>query len=522
MNTKKLSRRIGIMIPVLTLLSGCSFFDVKFTPFIPSGVVLEQPAVTADHYYRPADYAEDYLDVVKSHPNPSQRLVPLDSIGTQKVLVIPVEFPDYRAERLDGDAAVSRTIIQNAFFGASQTTQWESVAGFYYASSYGQLTLDGFVSDWYLSPETVADLINTGSKTVATERILKAAVNWYKDTYDDILSYDQDHDGALDAVFLVYSAPYVDKDSLFWAFTSFDTGVNYETATASPLANAYVWASYHFLNVYHQNGDSHTFIHEFGHLLGLTDYYNTSSLPAILPQANVGDSTYKRYQYTHGPTGKVDMMDYSIGDHTALSKMLLNWTKPYVVTTAGEITIHPFNSSGEVIIIAPDWNGRAFDEYIAIEMYAPSGLNYVDSEQAYGHSQARLMGNYGIKVYHVDARASYHRTSGDGFLGYENDVEVADLPPEVLAGPAYYRKVAHTNTYGTTINENLIYRLLEKGDEGNFLLGKMADNDTMYYQGESFGVTDYADFEFDSGATLPLRFTVSALSRYDATLTFFA
>jgi hypothetical protein len=303
---------------------------------------------------------------------------------------------------------------------------------------------------------------------------------------------------------------------VFWAFTSFDTGIDGSLSVGDPIGNGYVWASYHFLNVYRGKGDPHTFIHEVGHLLGLTDYYNTSSIPASFPTFNPEDSLFKRYQYTHGPTGKVDMMDYSIGDHTVLSKMLLDWTRPYVVTGPGDITIRPFVNHGEAIIIAPDWNGKAFDEYLAIEFYAPNGLNYVDSERAYGHASARLMGNRGIKVYHVDARASYHRVSGDTFIGYENEVSIDDLP----APGSYYRNVAHTNTYATTINENLIYRLLEKGDTATFLGGEMATNDTLFYVGDTFGQDTFSDFQFNSGATLPFTFEIVSLDRYQATIRF--
>jgi len=505
---------------IAILLSGCILTEVTYQPFAEEIAPFVQEGGDFGHYYRPDAYGESYTDVIRSHPNPAQRMVPMETTGTQKVLVIPVAFADYPAETLGVGPEVSRTIIENAFFGTSQTTQWESVSSFYHASSYGQLLIQGAVSAWYSSPETVFDLAQSGSKTVATERILKAAVNWYKATYDDVAAFDQNGDGAIDAVFLVYAAPYIDNDSVFWAFTSFDTGVNYEEHVGDPLANAYVWASYHFLNVYRSKGDPHTFIHEFGHLLGLSDYYNTSSIPSVFPSIAAGATPFERYQYTHGPTGKIDMMDYSIGDHTSLSKMLLGWTRPYVVNGPGTVTIKPFVATGDVIIVSPDWNGNPHDEYLAIEFYAPSGLNYIDSARAYGHPSASLMGNHGIKVYHVDARVSYNRTAGDAFLGYVDDTPIGELPPDVVAENGYYRRLAHTNTYGTTTNGHLLYRLLEKGETDNLLLGRMATDAALYGAGDSFGITDYQTFSFNDGSGLTLRFTVSALDRYQATLTF--
>jgi M6 family metalloprotease-like protein len=513
-------QKTAAAIVITAVLTGCSLGSVPFLPYGFAPISFDQAAVTAEDYYRPASYEDDYNLMMRTHPTGSQRRVPLRSLGDQKVLVIPVDFTDYRAATLDEGESESRTIIENAFFGRSETTQWESVASFYHQSSYGQLKLSGTVSEWFSSNESVADLTSSGSKTVATERILKAAIQWYKANHDDAASFDQDGDGYLDAVFLVYAAPYVNNDSVFWAFTSFDTGLDGANYVGDPIANAYVWASYHFLNVYRHKGDPHTYIHEFGHLLGLTDYYNTSALPSTFPDFSSGDSIYKRYQYTYGPTGKVDMMDYSIGDHTVLSKMLLNWTRPYVVTGTGTIDLAPFAETGEAIILTNDWNGKAFDEYLAIEFYAPTRLNYVDSERAYGHDSARLMGQFGIKVYHVDARASYHRSVGDAFLGYEDQGPELDLPGDVYASGAYYRQVAHTNTYATTVNEHLIYRLLEKDEAATFLTGAMATNDTLLYEGDSFGIDSFSGFTFNDGTPLPWAFTVASLNRYQATLSF--
>src|SRR5690606_8294810 len=112
--------------------------------------------------------------------------------------------------------------------------------------------------------------------------------------------------------------------------------------------------------------------------------------------------------------------DYSIGDHTGYSKMLLDWTRPYVVTDTTEITLRPFYNSGDLILIKDNWNGTAMDEYLLLEFYSPNGLNAHDSRLT--NSNPQLMQHAGIKVYHVDARLAYY--SNDGFwraLGYVED-----------------------------------------------------------------------------------------------------
>ena len=53
--------------------------------------------------------------------------------------------------------------------------------------------------------------------------------------------------------------------------------------------------------------DSTVYIHETGHLLGLDDYYDYND--------DIGP---------RGGIGKTDMMENNIGDHSSLSKILLD------------------------------------------------------------------------------------------------------------------------------------------------------------------------------------------------------
>ena len=73
---------------------------------------------------------------------------------------------------------------------------------------------------------------------------------------------------------------------------------------------------------YEDKLDTHTYIHETGHFLGLNDYYSDTP--------------------TYSPIGKHDMMDANVGDHNSYSKMLLGWTKPYLVTGNGTIDLNEF------------------------------------------------------------------------------------------------------------------------------------------------------------------------------------
>ena len=64
-----------------------------------------------------------------------------------------------------------------------------------------------------------------------------------------------------------------------------------------------MWVSYDFVNdkyldFYNYNKlDTHTFVHESGHLLGLNDYYCYDT------------------ENTWDPAGVLDMQSYNVGDH---------------------------------------------------------------------------------------------------------------------------------------------------------------------------------------------------------------
>lgn len=114
----------------------------------------------------------------------------------------------------------------------------------------------------------------------------------------------------IDGVWLVNSAgikAYSSDD--FWAFTYWD--INNPDASSgydveNPMAVPYCSASYKFLENGGYNGkpDSHTMIHETGHLMGIEDYY-----------------TYDKGGW--GPAGGGDMMDQNVGDHDAFTKRFM-------------------------------------------------------------------------------------------------------------------------------------------------------------------------------------------------------
>ncbi|MCR4562706.1 MAG: hypothetical protein K5694_05865 [Bacilli bacterium] len=404
---KKINNRIALLLTSsfsLISLSGCSFFSIgggssegllvsshKVSDHNPHSLKIED-----GENYPAIETPYDIYDINYSSYN-----ITLAPHGDMNILVIPV--------KVKGDESVcterARNRIYNTFFGKSENTGWESVASYYAKSSYGQLNINGTVSDWYDCGYTISEIDNL-SKTYSgpnpdsyqgTWTILENAISWYKSKYTTKLaSFDKDGDRLLDAVWLVYSSDYNSSGTTTeWAYCFHDYDMMEEAADGNRnyLPYNYAWASYSFISDGYgsSKNDAHTFIHETGHLLGLEDYYVASR-----------NAKYKNYC----PMGYVDMMDANIIDHNAYSKFLYGWVKPYLVTDECEIYLRPSQQTGQCVLVptSKGSNGSAFDEYMLFEFYTMEGLNYQDSAKSYRGYYPKGFTQMGVRAYHVDAR----------------------------------------------------------------------------------------------------------------------
>lgn len=302
----------------------------------------------------------------------------LPSIGSPKVLVIPVAFTDYKA-----DASMKST-LEKAFFGTSEDTGWESLNSYYKKSSYGKLDIGGMVTDVYNTGKSSSYYENqyTGENSPEYE-IIEGALEHF-DLQINYSDYDTDNDGYIDGIYLVYTAPVdFDNANFWWAFT-------YEYYTETPTyydnkeADFYMFLGYEFFSETPASKTSltincETIIHETGHLLGIDDYYD-----------------YDDSKGVDGGIGGGDMMDANVGDHNAFTKLLLGWVDPYVVTGNCSLTLSSFGASGDCVMICKN-KADPFSEYYIIDYYTPDGLNAMEK----GYSG--LFSVAGVRVYHVAA-----------------------------------------------------------------------------------------------------------------------
>lgn len=306
----------------------------------------------------------------------------LPSTGSPKILVIPVSLGSKHHESDDINE------IRTTFSGTSEQTGWESLTSYYQKSSYGKLNLDVTVLDnWFYAPKSVDDYSDEYryQGKYPDEQILVEALDSLTDSMD-LSEFDSDLDGVIDAVWLVYDAPYEDvPDTCWWAWKTDYTG---SQTFGGMDASSYAWASKNFMHYSSDQRqsdstiafDAHTYIHETGHLMGLDDYYDYDDYPS------------------HGGLYGADMMDYAVGDHGATSKLLLNWVNPMVITSSKTVDINDFESSGDVLLISKTTPNSIYQEYFLVDLYTNTNL------QAHDQIFRKDKLDYGIRVTHVCAQ----------------------------------------------------------------------------------------------------------------------
>lgn len=486
-----------------------------------------------------------YNDYIKNNIYP---LSATPTVGKAKLLVIPVWFNDSSSFINEDKKMNVREDISAVYFGKNTDTGWRSVKSYYEEESHGKLKLDGTVSNWYF-PNTSYRTYKSDADHSLTTSLVKEASDWYftNNPEDNRTNYDCDKDGYLDGVVLIYAAPdnsqFSDGDcSNLWAFCYWIQNTDVKN-TIKPGTNVFFWASYDFM--YGKNKaasrtgkdkyadgdtsnnvdvDAHTYIHEMGHMFGLEDYYDYSS-------------------YGYAPAGGFSMQDHNVGGHDPFSVFALGWGKAYVPTTSAEINLKPFVSSGEMIILSPNWNAinSPFDEYLILEYYTNEGLNYFDTNHPYmdglkeyptGSKQS------GIRLWHVDARLLYKSATNafDTLSSNKitNDPKISGNKVTGLLTDTYndgavgMESLSPLSTRNPASDEWSKYKLLElvrNSTSTSYLrTTQNMSSLSLFKAGDTFLMSRYArQFEnsgkLNSNASLGFSFTVNALNEGYASIT---
>lgn len=482
----------------------------------------------------------------------------MPSLGDANLLVIPVHLPggnEYKTDKVKSD-------IEKVFFGDKDDSSlgFKSVKQYYSEASYGKFNLSGTVTDWFDATTLVSGVkdITSGTEGTIVNKILRGAVDWASSSQGiNLKDFDNNEDGNIDGVYLVYdhldwttenyiqheSNPQFDSSTLnqaFWNFTYWD--FYSESKNDKPSTSGFSWSSFDMMYTSYcernKNDtpdlsdlskiklDSHTFIHEFGHLLGLEDYYSSS------------DSSYH-------PAGESTMMDQNIGDLDSYSKMLLGWVTPYVVYGTSEITItNVSKNSGNSVIVIPSnyaeisqsvedaikgnridkfrYTFNPFSEYLMIDLYTPDGNNEQDTYGPYVFDRSAMANKVGVRIYHIDSRIFKCKV-----VDYMGGQKLAYVDGYVWDGQMLADDEAILMPISNNMSESKNFqlpqsfdyfdqiRLLESSGINTFDKNGMMTNQTLYYsESKPFDIMSYGyqffngRYTYDDGNELPFKVKV--------------
>ena len=393
------------------------------------------------------------------------------TVGSPKILVVPVEFKDVTA----ASKGYSIEKIEKAFKGGAGDTDYHSVAEYYKASSGGKLTLDFVVLDTWFRPENNssyylnATMDYYDSETNIGDQIIIDEVLASLSTTMDLTEFDSDNNGTIDAIVLINTLE-IDSEGhdmnwayRYWNIYTDDNEEYYEYDGVS--ANDYLWASYQFMHedAYgFDNSDAlntYTYIHEFGHVLGADDYYDTS-------------------YSDNNPLDGRDIMDSQEGDHNPYSKFNYGWITSSRLIVAEEsvtVTLSEYVTSGDTLIIANNWDDAlgAYQEYYVLMYYTSNGLNDVEGG-GYFSSDCVVM-------YHVNASL------------------YADDYGTIIYYDVYNNNTDSSDSYGT--KDNLI-ELVGNGGDYEYTAGEQSSGNEKDDSGNKIAYTFRVDSISDGVATL--------------------
>lgn len=355
-----------------------------------------------------------------------QYSIGLPSIGSYDCLVVPVKFSDTKV------TAEDLSNLNTAFNGTSEETGWESVRSYYQKSSFGKLDLSfdilgyniGIQNRPYVSSKSYSyygNLKDSYGNANGDQTLLREILEYLAQQSIDLSHYDSNGDGVIDAIYIIYSCDvnYSSSDSLWWAFVYEYS--DYKSTYQSLYADYYLFAGMDFMKEdvhggYVYNGEidglkinAATYIHETAHLLGLDDYYDYY----------VGTGSDRGL-------GGADMMDATVGDHNAYSKIMMGWLEPARITgtTKSTLDISDGDLTNDCALISLDNSNSEFGEYLLIDLYSSAGLN----EMHAGLQNSLLYGGaaFGARIYHV--ASSCDNPYGDEYGSFtDNNNSVSDI-----------------------------------------------------------------------------------------------
>ena len=288
----------------------------------------------------------------------------LPAEGSPRVLTLLIAFEDLLGytdpamvdDRLYGD-------------GDPDSFPYESMTNFYRRASYGQLEIAGSTLGWYTTPYPRSEVVES---YIGRQALIKEVFSHYDTEGHDFSQYDNDGDGVIDYLVIVWTGAHGEWASFWWGYQTSFWNDDFEVDGVRIGTYSWQWENYTWPGEFLPE----VVIHETGHALGLPDYYDYDD--AIGPGGGIGG---------------LDQMDSNCGDHNAFSKWVLGWLTPEIYNQdSHELLMAPSDASPQaVVMMHGDPVSDPFAEYFLVQHRRRQGNDV-------------YFPNDGLLIWHVDAR----------------------------------------------------------------------------------------------------------------------
>lgn len=293
----------------------------------------------------------------------------------------------------------------------------------------------------------------------------------------DFSQYDTDGDGVIDNVFFYYAGNNQAEGASSNTIWPHQSSLQYRNITL----NGKQLASYACTSEMYGLGNTMchigTFCHEFGHVLGLPDFYDTDDSDGS--QYTVGN-----WDIMAG--GNYNNMSRTPPTYSGYERFYLGWRKPVQLTEPGRYTIAPLADGGEIYLIADGKHNLSArnpspTEFFMMELRERVGWDAPDG----------ALVNTGILIWHIDYSAQawagntlnngtplrYHLEEAGGHRGSSSMTDPYPGTSKVTA----FTPVLHN---GTTLATQPVYDINVAGGMGNFIYVSLGEQHLHAYPAE--------------------------------------
>jgi M6 family metalloprotease-like protein len=342
------------------------------------------------------------------------------STGKRKILMLLIQFPGLKSKY--PDSSFNNMMNLQGYKGTG------SFNNYYFQNSYTKLNMEVDVFGWYTADTSYLHYGNQNTDAAARQLVVEA-VNAAHTAGVDFSKYDNDGDSIVDGIMVVhsgYGAEEGGRTQYIWSHHSYlgNKSVTYNNVkidryTIQPEVRGRV----------QRMAGIGVFCHEFGHMLGLPDMYDTKG-------SSEGDGEYELM--AGGAWLNKEKTPSSL---SAFSKIWLGWVNPKIITDSGKYLLKAAAADSTIYKTLTPVQG----EYYLLENRQPNGYD------------AALPAK-GLAIWHVDEKIMNSASPEWAYNSVNNNISHPGLALMQADG------------------KNDLEKGVNRGDSGDFYPGSTVDS----------------------------------------------